>query len=144
MTQEELLKAIRTEIERLYNLIPADYSIRADFAKNAFVALLSYLDTLQEQDRPEPYNPVYDEAYLNEKITKASTTWKGVDVDKYMNEVSGREQEVDLEKELDAWRHEHFRGRRDNKFSGEYLERKSQLELVRHFFNLGLNTRKEE
>lgn len=30
-------------------------------------------------------------AYLDEKIKKASATWKGVDVDKYMNEVRGRE-----------------------------------------------------
>lgn len=30
-------------------------------------------------------------AYLDEKIKKASATWKGVDVDVYMNEVRGRE-----------------------------------------------------
>ena len=37
-------------------------------------------DTL-ESEKPEPYNPVYDEAYLNEKIKKATESWKGVDVD---------------------------------------------------------------
>lgn len=34
----------------------------------------------------------FDEAYLNEKIAKASNTWKGVDVDKYMAEMRGYEQ----------------------------------------------------
>ena len=30
-------------------------------------------------------------AYLDEKIKKASATWKDVDVDAYMDEVRGRE-----------------------------------------------------
>lgn len=30
-------------------------------------------------------------AYLDEKIKKESATWKGVDVDAYMDEVRGRE-----------------------------------------------------
>lgn len=43
----------------------------------------------------------YDEAYLDECIAKARKTWEGVDADKYLDEVRGREQEqseVDLEK----------------------------------------------
>lgn len=46
--------------------------------------------------------------------------------------------EVDLEKELESWRHNHFHGRRDKEASGEYLERVSQLELAKHFFELGM------
>jgi hypothetical protein len=46
--------------------------------------------------------------------------------------------EVDLEKELESWRHNHFHGRRDKEASGEYLERISQLDLAKHFFELGL------
>lgn len=46
--------------------------------------------------------------------------------------------EVDLEKELNDWRHNHFHGRRDKEASGEYLERVTQLEIARHFFELGL------
>ena len=52
--------------------------------------------------------------------------------------------EVDLEKELEMWRHDHFKGVRDGDYYGEYLERESQLDIARHFFELGLNARKEE
>lgn len=45
---------------------------------------------------------------------------------------------VDLEKELDTWRHNHFHGRRDKDANGEYLERSSQLDIAEYFFNLGL------
>lgn len=50
--------------------------------------------------------------------------------------------EVDLEKELNDWRHNHFHGRRDKDANGEWLERISQLELAKHFFELGLNISK--
>ena len=49
---------------------------------------------------------------------------------------------VDLEKELESWRHNHFHGRRDKEASGEYLERVSQLDLAKHFFELGLKAQK--
>ena len=52
--------------------------------------------------------------------------------------------DVDLEKELDTWRHNHFHGRRDKEASGEYLERVSQLDLAKHFFELGLKAQKGE
>ena len=53
--------------------------------------------------------------------------------------------EVDLEKECDNWRHNHFHGRRDDKGAdGEYLERSSQLDLAKHFFELGLKAQKGE
>ena len=52
--------------------------------------------------------------------------------------------EVDLEKELDNWRHNHFHGRRDKEASGEYLERSSQLDIAKHFYGLGLKAQKGE
>lgn len=58
-----------------------------------------FLNTLEDENNPEPYNPVYDEDYINEKIAKATKSWEGVDVDKYMDEVRGREHvSEDLEK----------------------------------------------
>lgn len=47
-----------------------------------------------------------------------------------------------LEEELKRWRHKHFRGKRDDDYNGEYLERTSQLDIARHFYELGLNARK--
>lgn len=55
--------------------------------------ILSFLDTLP--DESEQPTMGYDEAYLNEKIAKASKSWKGVDVDKFMDEVRGREPVTD-------------------------------------------------
>ena len=49
--------------------------------------------------------------------------------------------EVDLEKELEHWRHEHFSGKRDGDYNGEYLERESQLDIARHFYELGKNSK---
>jgi len=47
--------------------------------------------------------------------------------------------EVDLVQELDTWRHNHFHGRRDKDASGEYLERSSQLDIAKYFFELGMS-----
>ena len=52
--------------------------------------------------------------------------------------------EVDLKAELNKWRHNHFHGRRDKDASGEYLERISQLELAKHFFELGIKAQKRK
>lgn len=38
------------------------------------------------------YKPVYDESYLNGLIAKASKSWSGVDVDKFISELRGYEQ----------------------------------------------------
>lgn len=51
--------------------------------------------------------------------------------------------EVDLEAELNTWRHNHFNGKRDIEASGEYLERITQLDLAKHFYELGLKAKGE-
>ena len=51
--------------------------------------------------------------------------------------------EVDLKAELNTWRHNHFHGGRDFEASGEYLERITQLELAKHFFEIGLNAQRK-
>lgn len=48
-----------------------------------------------------------------------------------------------LEEELDKWRHNHFHGKRDDYFAGEYLERTSQLDLARHFAKWGAENLKK-
>ena len=45
---------------------------------------------------------------------------------------------------LDSWRHNHFNGKGDEDFSGEYLTRESQLDLAKHFFELGLKWMSEQ
>lgn len=85
----EQIKAIRNEIERRYAIYkavskPGIEDINTT-AMRELEEILSFIDsqmvgTLQ-----------FDEAYLNECIAKARKMWKGVDVDKYMDEVRGRE-----------------------------------------------------
>lgn len=66
--------------------------------------LLSFIDSLPDENNPEPYNPVYDEDYLNEKIAKATKSWEGVDVDKMLAECRGIEEPSDdLEEEINRY-----------------------------------------
>ncbi len=100
------IEKIRQEIERQRR-----YAMDAKYPKGsieneratAIVAvcldLLTFLDTLSEEPAPKGY----DEAYLNEKIAKASETWRGVDVDKYMDEVRGREPDKSLEEAAEEY-----------------------------------------
>jgi len=95
------IEKIRAEIERriaLYSSL-SEYTVdpnRIDEDEQ----LLSFIDTLSEE---EPSTKGYDEAYLNEKIAKASKTWEGVDVDKYMDEVRGREPDKSLEEAAEEY-----------------------------------------
>ena len=53
--------------------------------------------------------------------------------------------EVDLEKELVKWHKEHFK--KDGTFigmSGFYLTNNSQIDIAKHFFELGLKAQKGE
>ena len=53
--------------------------------------------------------------------------------------------EVDLEKELIEWHKEHFK--KDGTFigmSGFYLTNNSQMDIAKHFFELGLKAQKGE
>ena len=66
----------------------------------------------------------YDEAYLNECIAKASKTWEGVDADKYMDEVRGREPEIDFEQAL----YNHF---------GQVKDFTLGMRIAAYFYELG-------
>lgn len=95
MTNAELISKIKAEIERQmdeYKPIVGGVD-ELTGAHIVLAKLLSFLDTLEESERPEPYNPVYDEAYLNEKIKKATESWKGADVDAMLAECRGYDEE---------------------------------------------------
>ena len=75
---------IRQEIERRKGYISVTH-----FAEE----LLSFLDTLEAEERPEPYIPVYDEEYLKEKQRLFKEHHGEVDVDKMLTECRGYDEE---------------------------------------------------
>ena len=79
---------LRAEIERLIQNPRLDEEYNPAY-QCGLRDLRAFLNTLSEE--PEQPTRGYDEANLNEKIAKASKSWEGVDVDKYMDEVRGRE-----------------------------------------------------
>ena len=102
--------------------------------------LLDIIDSLQ-QEQPEQPIKGYDEAYLNEKIAKASKTWEGVDVDKYMAEIRGYERpEVDLKKEIKEWV-DLMVGASFPEQDGDYISEEDYRSVIRqtalHFCELG-------
>ena len=94
---------IRAEIERRIKNIESCPFIQAEVGAYyrqegklmVYRDILSFLDTIEEEQRPEPYNPVYDEAYLNEKIAKATKSWEGVDVDAMLDECRWKEESIE-------------------------------------------------
>lgn len=95
-------------------------------------ALLAEIENLLDKGK---YHEEYDCAYRDGN-NSALYALKG-----RINSLEVKE--VDLEKELVSWRNNHFHGRRDKEASGEYLERVSQLDLAKHFFELGLKAEQE-
>ena len=138
MTNAELLAKIKAEIERRYKEFDGKTGDIATASRLAYLDVLSFLSTLEESERPEPYNPVYDEAYLNEKIKKATESWKGVDVDAMLAECRGYDEEKSekpmnqdgLEKEYEDY------VVKDPCFS-KLVNRNAGLVVARHFFDLG-------
>ena len=99
MTNAELIAKIKAEINRMkVNYLNRSYT----FVPTAMQQLLDFIDTLGSE---KPMNPGDAMKELDEKIAlvKQRGTWDGVDVDKYMDEVRGREPEkpeADLEQEV--------------------------------------------
>ena len=82
---------------------------RQNVDKKVIQPLIRIIDSLSEEpDRPEPYTGKYDEAYLDEKIKKATEHWKGVDVDKMLAECRGYDEQPDksLEEAADKYSNE--------------------------------------
>ena len=71
------------------NLLYKEYGVRA-IGKQSLATgeiELSSLKLISLQG----YRPVYDEAYLDGLIAKASKSWTGVDVDNFLSELRGYE-----------------------------------------------------
>ena len=142
---------IRAEIERRKNKWSAasrlvkkgkDTAMYAAGKSSAYTEFLSFLDTLPDESE-QPIRG-YDEAYLNEKIAKASKSWEGVDVDKFMDEIRGREPVSDchdLEKEIKEQIYERFYDLNGIAVIGTsgYAEVKDMEDIARHFAKWGAN-----
>lgn len=86
-----------------------------------------------------------DAEKLKERVTEliASTRQKDWPIAEYylkkvIDIIDSLQQQpkVDFERELEKWRHEHFKGKRDGYYNGEYLTRTSQLDIARYFYKL--------
>lgn len=120
------------------------YAEGDDRRKDAIETLLKdvkYQCSLQ-QEQPEQPTRGYDESYLNDCIAKAKKSWEGVDVDKFMDEVRGREPEVDLEKALNSLDDAYFDlGGIAVKGATYYLTVEDLKDIARHFYELGKNSK---
>ena len=95
---------IRREIERRKNKAETMQE------RGAYLGLIDFLGTLPDESEKPAIG--YDEAYLNEKIAKASKSWEGVDVDKFMDEIRGHEPVTDchdLEEAAEEYATTHLR-----------------------------------
>ena len=79
-------------------------------------------------------------------VSEACNTGKYTALESFRKYIDTFEvKEVDLEKELIEWHKEHFK--KDGTFigmSGFYLTNSSQIDIAKHFFELGLKTQKGE
>jgi len=83
-----------------------------------------------------------EEEYPCDTFEESTGYYNALDeVSSFLNTLEVKE--VDLKAELNTWRHNHFHGGRDFEASGEYLERITQLELAKHFLELGLNSQRK-
>ena len=125
MEQYVSKSALVAEIERLYQ----EHSSKEYIDEGGIVLcqLEDFLDTLEVKEISDKYDGFFGKELkmIDDEINRLEKL---------------KVKEVDLEAELNKWRHNHFHGRRDKDASGEYLERISQLELAKHFFEFGLRS----
>lgn len=136
---------LKAEIKRQKHELELSIQSQGDYGQSCHIVaydnILSLIDSLPEEPAPKGY----DESYLNECIAKASKTWKGVDVDKYMDEVRGNRPKLS-DNSLD----EEIAGMYQALFGTDVIYRKERLYLdtfeaiARHFFELGRETTKQE
>ena len=148
MTNAELLAKIKAEIERLKGICTAQIKENPGqtfpfvMEMTGYDKLLSFLSAL-ESENPEPYNPVYDEAYLNEKIKKATESWKGVDVDAMLAECRGYDEEKsekpidELEVEIALYLNQHFLNRIKYDETIDGFTTFDAWDMAKYFYELG-------
>ena len=117
------------EIEKIYKSEIQPWLSGVSATSAIYDYVLPLINSLQ-QEQPDfpPINPDDAMKKLDEKIAlvKEHGTWKGVDVDKFMDEVRGREPVCEeLEKELDEFLKDHV--------FGKLINRNAGLALARHF-----------
>lgn len=105
----EKLQLIRQEIERRMELLKKlkknDFT---DGSIDAYKGILMLIDSLKESSHigeGEMASSSYDPDYLQSCIDKATESWKSVDVDKFMDDMRGRETVTNchrLAEEIDA------------------------------------------
>ena len=120
---------LRAEIEKIYKSEIQPWLSGVSATSAIYDYVLPLINSLQ-QEQPDfpPINPDDAMKKLDEKIAlvKERGTWKGVDVDKFMDEVRGREPVCEeLEKELDEFLKDHV--------FGKLINRNAGLALARHF-----------
>ena len=107
------IEKIKAEIERRMKTILGVEGLVTGVADNmryqGYKSLLAFIDSLPDENNPEPYNPVYDEDYLNQKIAKAKKSWEGVDVNKMLSDCRGYEERPseDLEEAANEYADKH-------------------------------------
>ena len=123
------IETIRAEIKRLKEEASIGLSEYDAGHENGICEacndILSFLDTLEEEQRPEPYNPVYDEAYLNEKIDlrKKNGSWE--------NYEEKSEKPTNLDDELEKFLHSAEFNRTAGGDFGNYIQ------VAKYFYELG-------
>ena len=136
------------EIERQMGLLPKEQgiSINLDWARNTLVSLHQFITSLQ-QEQPEVDLVAELKHHISttpkeqlEKEWKELEPWGniGPTVQEFLY---GKQPEVDLEKEIEEWWQNWVSPPRN-----EYavFNKEEFINIVRHFYELGLNARKEE
>lgn len=140
MTNAEIIQATRNEIDKRYaeyreKMKSDDFTYYEGMA-DALDLFEQFIDTL-ESERPEPYNPIYDEAYLNEKIKKATESWRGVDVDAMLAECRGYDEEKSekpMQEGLEEEIREYMSNEDNNPFDWDWRDKR---DCARHFAKWG-------
>jgi arginine utilization protein RocB len=142
MTAQEVIAKIRDEVKRIQDDVVSNTS----YIKNDLRRFLSKLsEEIGQEETVYQMNGLMQQ-YIKEGETDTEQERRFRAYQAFWNAMDGEEEPVTkcnelkgLDEELFAWRHEHFDGDRDGNFSGEYLTRESQLDIARHFYELGRN-----